>query len=61
MNLNRRIECLEKKSPSTNDKVFMISQDSNESHEEAKQRYCQEENLSEADLAAGIVIYMEHV
>ncbi len=61
MNLDRRIELLEKKSPSTFDKVFMISQQDGESYEEARQRYCQEENLSEADLEAGFVIHMVHV
>ena len=61
MNLNRRIELLEKTSPSTIDKVFMISQQDGESSEEARRRYCQEENLSEADLEAGFVILMVHV
>ena len=61
MNLNRRIELLEEKSPSTFDKVFMISQQDGESYEEARQRYCQKENLSEADLEAGLVIRMVHI
>ena len=61
MNINRRIELLEKKSPSTIEKVFVISQQGGESYEEARQRYCQEENLSEADLEAGLVIRMVHI
>jgi hypothetical protein len=61
MAIKRRIERLENKSPTTMDKVFMISQGSDESYEEARQRYCQEENLSEADLEAGFVIRMVHI
>ena len=61
MNLDRRLERLEKISPSTIDKVFLISQQDGESYEEARQRYCQAENLSEADLEAGFVIQMVHV
>ena len=61
MAIKHRIERLEKISPTTMDKVFMISQNGDESYEEARQRYCQKENLSEADLEAGLVIRMVNI
>jgi hypothetical protein len=61
MNINRRVEVLEKKSPSTIDKVFIITQRGDESSEEAEARYCQENQLRLEELErAGLIIMMIH-
>ena len=55
MFLNKRIEALEKQSPVV-EKVYQIIPKGDETSEEARQRYCQENNVTEADLEAGFVI-----
>ena len=55
MNLNRRIESLEKQSPVV-EKVYSIRPRPGEIHQDARQRYCQEKNITEADLEAGFVV-----
>ena len=55
MNLNRRIETLEKQSPG-NINVYRIIPKSDEGPEEARQRYCRENKVTESDLAAGRVL-----
>jgi hypothetical protein len=55
VNLNRRIETLEKQSLG-NINVYRIIPKSGEGPEEARQRYCREKNITEADLKAGFVV-----
>ena len=61
MNLNRRIEKLEKFSPSASNKVYVIVPKDDESPAEARQRYCKEENVTEADLEIGKVFEVTFV
>ncbi len=54
MYLNRRLEALEKQSQSAT-KYYVIYPKDDENPAEARQRYCQERNFTEADLDAGRV------
>jgi len=54
MNLNRRVEILENLSE-TKQKSYVIIPKDDETCEEAQRRYCQEKNITEADLDAGRV------
>ena len=60
MNLNRRIETLEKQSVGET-KLYVIVPKDEESSLEARQRYCQEKNITEADLEAGRVLQIVYV
>jgi hypothetical protein len=60
MNLSRRIETLEKQSAGET-KLHVIVPKDEESSLEARQRYCQEKNITEADLEAGRVLQIVYV
>ena len=60
MNLSRRIETLEKQSAGGT-KFYVIVPKDGESTLEARQRYCQENNITEADLEAGRVFQIVYV
>jgi hypothetical protein len=60
MNLSRRIETLEKQSVGET-KLHVIVPKDEESSLEARQRYCQEKNITEADLEAGRVFQIVYV
>lgn len=60
MYLNRRIEALERQSPVV-EKVYHIIPKGDETPEEARQRYCQENNITEAYLETGFVIQIVFV
>jgi len=55
VNLNRRIETLEKRS-SVVEQVYRIIPKCNETPAEARLHYCQENNVTEADLEVGFVV-----
>jgi hypothetical protein len=60
MNLSRRIETLEKQSVGET-KLYVIAPKDEESSLEARQRYYQEKNITEADLEAGRVFQIVYV
>lgn len=60
MNLSRRIETLEKQ-PGSETKCYVVVQKDEESPLEARQRYCQEKNITEAYLEAGRVLPIVYV
>ncbi len=55
MTLNRRIERLENRMIPP-EKVYRLIQKVGESSDEARQRYCQEQNITEDELKTGMVI-----
>ncbi|NNE62708.1 MAG: hypothetical protein HKN34_01370 [Gammaproteobacteria bacterium] len=55
MTLNRRIERLENRLI-PHEKLYRFTQKVGESSDEAGQRYCQEQNITEDELEAGMVI-----
>ena len=60
MNLSRRIETLEKESGGET-KCYVVVPKDEESPLEARQRYCQENNITEAELEAGRVLQIVYV
>ena len=60
MNLSRRIDTLEKQSGGET-KFYVIVPKDEESPLEARQRYCRENNITEADLEAGRVFQIVYV
>ncbi len=60
MTPNRRIEQLENRLIPAK-KIYRIVPKGDETPEEARQRYCQENNVTEADLEAGFVIQVVFV
>ena len=60
MNLSRRIDTLEKQSGAET-KLYVVVPKDEESPLEARHRYCQENNITEADLEAGRVFQIVYV
>ena len=60
MNLSRRIDTLEKQSGGKT-KCYVVVPKDGESSLEARQRYCRNENITEADLEAGRLFQIVYV